>query len=418
MGTSTSLEKGDSFELRVFNKLSQMLKDEELYVSGKQSEIFWKKPLESRFRNRPIIFDLVIETRIVDLETPSLRIVIECKNHGTSIPVGKLEEFHGKLAGLQDHNVKGWFLSASPFQKEAVAFAKSVGILLGRFDDSDGLQWLIPNKDWQQDSSTDPGLIEKFSSQSCLKFIALSDYRCYFSFASLLISLGVIDTYSLSAKYLEVPFLSPELLETIVEEFPSDEIYSHGRLDDMRLVRFVGEKFGVEFQFHKELGFLHNNKVLGRLQFDPLVISISSELDDDPCQRRFTIAYEVGHLVLHSQTVGRFLQEMPDFEKSFYGNEDLPIELNANMETQANMFAYRLLMPRAEILDDVRRYFVKHNIRGQYIYLDHQPVNIREAHRLVLELQSKYLAPSNAIRNRLYKLGLMKRVSDFEKLIP
>lgn len=68
-----------------------------------------------------------------------------------------------------------------------------------------------------------------------------------------------------------------------------------------------------------------------------------SEAARSPGRRRFTIAHEVGHWVLHvdSETVGS-----ETMRSSFCRSEDLTTEPNlGNPEAEANLFAATLLMP-------------------------------------------------------------------------
>src|SRR5207248_11088437 len=57
-------------------------------------------------------------------------------------------------------------------------------------------------------------------------------------------------------------------------------------------------------------------------------------------RRRFTAAHELGHCVLHRETMGRFRADTPDAVLETAEAEDA-----ADMEREANRFAAELLMP-------------------------------------------------------------------------
>ncbi|MEC1792200.1 ImmA/IrrE family metallo-endopeptidase [Bacillus vallismortis] len=98
----------------------------------------------------------------------------------------------------------------------------------------------------------------------------------------------------------------------------------------------------------------------GALQVDKSnIATIYVKHDDTPERKRFTIAHELGHYLLHK-----------DNRKDFIDNEETVFfrsgESNSQLEREANDFAANLLMPRERVLrkweesadiDLLRRYF-------------------------------------------------------------
>jgi len=72
-----------------------------------------------------------------------------------------------------------------------------------------------------------------------------------------------------------------------------------------------------------------------------------------PVRQRFTIAHELGHLLLHGYTA-------PHADRSFRFRDARSSEGSALEEIQANQFAAELLMPRALVLKATRSHPLEH----------------------------------------------------------
>ncbi len=73
-----------------------------------------------------------------------------------------------------------------------------------------------------------------------------------------------------------------------------------------------------------------------------------------PNRQRFTIAHELGHLLLHGYTT-------PHADKQFRLRDARSSEGSVLEEIQANQFAAELLMPRAMILKAIQRQGLQHS---------------------------------------------------------
>ena len=122
-----------------------------------------------------------------------------------------------------------------------------------------------------------------------------------------------------------------EALEQYIGKFPID-------------VRVVAKTFGCRVVTSKL-----DNEVSGLLIRDGTSILIAVNESESETRRRFTIAHEIGHLLLHR---GRPLLVDADVRI----NKRTPTNgfATANEETEANRFAAALLMPSAEIERVVR----------------------------------------------------------------
>ncbi len=400
--------KGNKFEEKVYDILKDLLDNEEFFVSGKRSKIFRKKGYYSKDREKEIIFDISIETYLEDTENYSLLTIIECKNYDEKIPVDDVEEFDSKLRQIGEHNIKGIMISPSSFQSGGVKFAKNKGIGLARIISKNTLDWVNHRKD-RVFNEYEIDTIDSYLStdNSDKNFFAYVNNKTFESLSDWLINLKIIDKYIPSRSHIRIPYKTKEEIENRINQLNIDKIYVGDKLDIYTLCKTIKDIFGVRFIFDENLDFHKKNKILGKLSFNPLEIYISKELQDNVYRWRFTLAHEIGHLLFHYEILKNYLDENTDTEKSLSLGDELPSELNKNMEIQANIFASYLLLPTKPLLQDVANYFIKQNIYKPYLYLDSQKVNQSLVNNFLSELKNKYEVSFSTAKFRLISLGLV-----------
>jgi Zn-dependent peptidase ImmA (M78 family) len=101
-------------------------------------------------------------------------------------------------------------------------------------------------------------------------------------------------------------------------------------------------------------------------------------------RKRFTLAHEIGHYLLHRDSSKVFIDGSPLFFRDYRSTS-----LSAKQELEANTFAAELLMPASVLRDEIRR----------------QWVDIKDA-VAVRRLATKYGVSSKAFVVRLISLGL------------
>ncbi len=72
-------------------------------------------------------------------------LIVECKNHNSSIPIKMMQEFQAKLqdiAQLVKYNIKGIFVTNSALQSGALETAKSYNIGVIRILPESQIKWL------------------------------------------------------------------------------------------------------------------------------------------------------------------------------------------------------------------------------------------------------------------------------------
>jgi len=116
-------------------------------------------------------------------------------------------------------------------------------------------------------------------------------------------------------------------------------------------------KIANKLNFDVFLSDFDEANVSGMVINSPTEKSIYVNKNDTPQRQRFTIAHEIGHIILHHKTNEK------DFKDIDYRNTD---NLPTQKETEANAFAAALLMPKKETekiwnelkdIDDVANYF-------------------------------------------------------------
>jgi Zn-dependent peptidase ImmA (M78 family) len=164
--------------------------------------------------------------------------------------------------------------------------------------------------------------------------------------------------------------------------------------------------------------------ILGRISFNPPSIIIFRDRADTRRQR-FTLAHELGHLVLgHGAYLEGESVDAIDIEDADPAGGDvqgpergewLADDDIRRLEWQANCFAACLLLPREQFLASASEHARQLNLRDRgygLIYLDDQPVNTRNYRLFTDALMQAYDVSRIAVTIRLKGLGLLKYPTD------
>ncbi len=139
----STLAQGDKFEERVFDALSDELKDDRLGLSPATARLFRKKGYFSRDRKTNIVVDISIEVWPPAAENYSLLWACECKDYGHSVPVDDIEEFKAKLDQIAGKNLKAVFATSNSLQRGALSYARSNGIGVVRILPDNQVNWVL-----------------------------------------------------------------------------------------------------------------------------------------------------------------------------------------------------------------------------------------------------------------------------------
>lgn len=161
--------------------------------------------------------------------------------------------------------------------------------------------------------------------------------------------------------------------------------------------------------FHVPMPAESLRPVLGRIQFDPLVIDVYAYDIPNAGRSRFTLAHELAHHLLgHGKYLVRESCDESDFmlkHRTVVDGSDI-----ARMEFQANYFASSLLLPRIHIIEDFRRLAHELNIVDKgygHLYVDEQFCNVQNYEIVTSHLMGKYSVSRTVAKIRLEALGLL-----------
>lgn len=241
--------------------------------------------------------------------------------------------------------------------------------------------------------------------KSEMNFCAFYNSKTYESIPELLIGLKVIDYYSQKAKYVEVDFLSAGEINNIISNTLGTQNFYERSINFNEFCKYLVDTFDFTFIFNEKL----NDSILGKVNYLDKEIFIDKDLQENITSWRFTLAHEIGHLILHHKYSDQ-LSETKDGEIDV--NELNDQSSNKSMEIQANIFASQLLMPMQPLLNLVATYFTEERIHKGYLFLDHQMVNQNLVMKFLSQLQMYFNVSKSVAKYRLIGLNLLKDNTD------
>ncbi|SPE76251.1 hypothetical protein FLACOL_00229 [Flavobacterium columnare] len=397
---------GDDFENKVFSIINDLLKNDDFTVPNKKSRIHQKKGYYSENRKADIITDISIETFLTNANEYSLLHIFECKCLNKNVAIDDIEEFDSKLTQIGKHNTKGIIVSSKGFAKTTINYAQSVKIGLLKIKKDNELDWVNYRK---------PKHLLNFENDDTEPFLAFIENKTCNNLADFLLELKVIDFYNhKNNNFLNVKYLSAKYIDLVIDTISENDIRTDLAIDTEKLIEFVKKKYQTEIKVDDI------SPIIGKIEFDPLIITINSTLEEH--RFRFTLCHEIGHLILHKNLFKGKIYREDDF--TFSIGENITDENTRRVEIQANMFAGQILMPNKSFTLEAIKFFIRNKISKNYIYLDQQKVNQNLAFDLMSELSLKFNVSKEAVKLRLIELNLLKDVTNvqyiklFEKLKP
>lgn len=391
--------KGNQLEKRLYLLLNDLLNNDLYYLNRKHSQVFEKKAYYSAIRESEIIFDVTIESYLPGALDFSALHIFECKNLAKNVTVDDIEEFSSKLDQVGKHNTKGIMVSTKGFASGTKKFAKNLKIGLLLIKSNNDHEWINYRKNSKKLSTN----IEKENSEP---FLSFCNGKTFNNIADFLMEEGIIDFYIHKDKYLKVPFKSHEDLEKIISRMYAYDIHDNFCINTEKLCSFIKTYYNASFDFETPL-----IDVLGKIEFNPLKISVNPELKDS--RFRFTLCHEIGHLILHGNLLKEKIDKREDSEYSLSMEYNVSDKNTKRMEVQANQFANHLLIPLNNFKLEVQAYFRTNNVNRGRLYLDGQRVNQQLAGNLINQLAIRYNVSKQSIKIRLIELGLLEDKTDY-----
>jgi Zn-dependent peptidase ImmA (M78 family) len=417
--------KGDRFEEQVFEFLSREINEGRFYAFRPECcKIFRKKGYYSRDREDFIIFDISVEVFLPGFETPSLLVLIECKNYSGKVPVGDIEEFGSKISQVAGFNAKGVFASASAFQSGTFNIARNRGFGVLRYFDQSEFRWELPRALLTGARSA------KTRKRAEIEYaLTQTDFRPTVYSAYAVTPAGFTDGWEgiwkgldLESAFKEndlslirqptlietprVAFISRDRIDRLAQQALKSISYIRGEVDLTKLVSREADVSGLSVSFIEDSG-----SALGSITFNPLEIKIFGA-DSQSQLARFTLAHELGHHFLgHKRYMTREAIRAQDIDQSQLIT--IPKGEVERLEWQANTFASCLLMPKEDFQAAFGLLLQHLGIRNRghgHLYLDSQRDNVIQFHAVCNSLSEYFNVSKTAIRLRMRALELLVEV--------
>ena len=428
MSTTT---KGNKLEEDIFQLLNGELDLDRFFVKRENSKVFLKKGYYSKDRQKEIIFDLSSEVYLPGESNYSLLILIECKNYNHAVPVDDAEEFFAKVQQISGANTKGIIVSTNSFQEGTINFSKSKGIGLLRYFKQSEFKWILTRS-----PSTLISTRLAFKEQNTVfKGINIDSYQsnlydcfCYIGgeytnslnmfFLQLVWYQASRDHKNLLAKTQNtaigkqnlVSFIDEAEIENICNGVLEKVNYKSGEVSLIDICEWQAMETGLHVhQLDSQLIDSEGHKILGSINFDPLEINIYADTDSKATQKKFTLAHELGHLILgHSQYMIREYCQENDFD--FQRLPELGPKDIVRLEWQANYFASCILLPTKVFLSDFLHSAADLNLSNRgygILFVDDQQCNLDSFYTITNRLKVKYNVSRSVVKIRLENMGLL-----------
>ena len=394
--------KGDAFEERVFKIFQKLLRAEALPINCKRSQIYCKKKYTSKESKKDIVFDIAIESYMPDSDEIANLTLIECKDYASPIEDSKIRDFIYRMNEVGAN--KGYFFTTSRFQTGVIELAKTNHIGLAVVSNTNELHWKtrrISIRDKYEVYSDVIKTITGVPSETNYLFVAIGEENYYTNFFDFLHDdIGLQLQQSLSIDYLT----NEQILDAIYYEFQFLRS-THVIVQDTDLLEFASLK-----GYSVSTATLPN-KVLGEIDFESKSILVSDTLQEGSPRWRFTIAHELGHIVLHSKTILesniKAIEEYIDDEMA--ENVNISNKTIARMEIQASSFASLLFLHPYQFELVYKALFIKEGVRNYpELFLKGQKCNVETSNWIIQHLSAYFMVSKAVILKRLEDLNYLR----------
>lgn len=403
-------EYGEAFEKQVFEFLKNILTSDDVPgASAKRSRIFFKKRYDTS-TNRTIVVDVSIETYVSDEHEKSgdwsTLLIFECKRYNNTVNIADLDEFETKIRKIGGYGVKGYFVTTSGFSKNTINEARKYHYGLVVFDKNNDWKWEVP-RDTRRGKNEE--YIPVLTGDSVVGTSPLVyDNGCFLNIIDILTDNGVSIP---SCRKLIVPFLSKEQIQDIAHNlYINNHLYINSQGFDVDIEGSLFYKLYPHFRIvFEDLPY----RVEGRTSIKGNKIILSNSLISNQGRLRFTLAHELGHLILHSEILAAY--------EGMSGDKPYPLSESdlERMDVQANKFASYILMPKVVFRTMVQSLFKTLNINAMKFIIDNQPFKTRLLHSILYQVSTEFKVSMEAAFIRLKEEELVedrrnntKRISD------
>lgn len=406
MDEISTTAKGDKFEDEVFQIISNLLSNDELFLPKKFSKVFKKKPYYSRDREKNIITDISIETTLPNADKYSILTIIECKGYPkNTVQVDEIEEFASKLSQITGHNAKGIMITSSRYAEGCINYARNKGIGLIRIIEEEIIYDIHRTSRFGEYQAPDNAKSVLLGETTPQRTQYIIDNKSFEDIPSYLIHLNIIDKKpSTEHNKLRIPYLSSHDIDNMC----NDIISEHQKPNQLINLDHIIDVFNLKLITNQNLGIDNGKEILGSISLKDNSISISNKLEYNSHRWRFTLAHELGHYFLHTKLLSNKFNEIIDTDYSIDSSMQIDNQTIKRIEYQANMFARSILMPSILFKAVTHLVFLQNSVNRGRIYLDHQPCNQQLFYIVANKISETFNVSIQAVRYRLSQFELLE----------
>ncbi len=402
---NNTTKKGDAFEERVFLILKKQLEKHTFPANCPYSQIFKKKKYTSKTTDLAITFDISIETKLPESDEISCLYLIECKDYSRDIDGTKIRNFFQQMGEVGAH--KGYIFATSRFQETVYRFAQAHRIGLCIIDKDNTEDWIV----------------RRIAIEARYEFQRKVRASLYDNKVDIPLPFkGIVgyETYTSFIDFLRTEFEWPIQSALIVPYLNDLEILNRLYLyTGINRANHVGILQGALVEITEKLSYTVesqrlNDGILGDVNFEKHLIRLSVNLPEESPRWRFTLAHELGHIILHSKILKE--ARLMSISDSVMTEEDTLEESSGqisadnlqHLETQANKFASFLLVPEKQLIEEYAIIGQQLAFRNfPYLRLDKQPCNMSLCSKVCKTLATKFRVSQEVIHIRLKALKLL-----------
>ena len=361
----------DTHALRLFvDEIEQLLSSAENYETSAEPEITLRNRLEEYLRDtvderkekmpcsviveHPVYGNITptisIETfqtaKFMEAKTPSHVVAYECVDG--IVDRDKIYSLVGQYNKLQ--GMKLWVVSTSGFRNDVVSVARENFVGLMRIDLNVGVNsdsFILPRS--VEDHVRCQQGIETMMGRRYMEYPLLSwkGYTVTSSMAEILAADGVRIKEGL---LLKSPIIYNEEIEELAEEL-TDTLPSWDLLpvNLERIIRYC--------ELTWQWGDLPAEQ-LGIIELSNDLVTINRSLRYDEHRKRFTLAHELGHHLLHKELLeSNKLTSFGETMSTLANTTPVSGDELSWLEHHANHFAACILMPRKTVIEQYKKYY-------------------------------------------------------------
>ncbi|MBQ4496753.1 MAG: ImmA/IrrE family metallo-endopeptidase [Spirochaetaceae bacterium] len=417
----------ENFKRLVFDILKKLVDDDNWAFKATKYKILRNEIYELVQEDIDERFDIAIENYNGENQSPAIKLLIKCKKTTKAISKDELVIFYNKVMQVQGCT-KAFFITDSILQKEALVYAKKMGIGVLRIFSDEKIKWLAPRTMKEHVTYIQiekcEAEIEKALMQNDYEILNNFAVGCFENYYGNISSMfnkiftgydnSYIDNSELYTKESgginaeDIKFISTDDIKNIARDVLFD-IYGEGcqgiqKVEFETLTDYLKRRFGFSVEFPKEAPrYTYPQDIYGLIDYQDKKILIYGIETTNPHLLKFSVAHEISHLVLHKNLIENGKNNFHYFYKA--------TKESKKMETQANMLAsYIILNDKPfcfEFMKLIKSYHLT-NKNGHYLYLDNQRCNVSQFLTITKELCDTFDVSREHVKYRLINLGWLK----------